>query len=158
MSEEVPKWFRMTIQRALNGTIFHIKADEKVEQFFKSLGNGKVDPLEMYGKSWAPVGNDPINVYHLDPEEHDDMRAKYDISKVTGDLDVDGLINLSFMRFQGLSKGVSFMICLPMSFQKLRKINGDIREAVRAILQEYILPVEITFETISKVDSYHGQS
>lgn len=152
MDENLHYWFRMNIRRARKGTIFTVKVDPRVEDFFKGLGNGNADPLEMYGRTWLPTTDQPIQVYNLHTDLDPRFRDRYTVNHVSGDMSFEGVTNLSFLRFVGVSEGegVSFLVALPLSLHKITTLKNDILDGVRAILYEHIVPTNITLELVSK--------
>ena len=132
-------WARL--RRDALGLKLFVKAHPAVEQFVKSLGNGSVKQLELFGgkHQFSLEGKPPIQIYNL----------ATDVSNVSGirlDLpggpieDPDGRVNISFLRAQGISQGDGVAIAIRgvFSYDKMKQLENRIGESCRRLYREFI--------------------
>ncbi len=145
-------WFDLDLDRRASGLYLKAKADKRVEDFIAKLGYGESQPLEVYSRLWVPPTGRALRIYNLTNDLDGRFRDKYSIGLPGAGLDVDGTINLSFLRLVGLSSedGVSFKIELPMSRSRVGTMRAQLIDGVRELLQEYIVPVHVTMKLVSK--------
>lgn len=158
-SSEVKKsgvvWAEVNFARAKNGLEIHVKTDERIEEFFKSLAyNGEHDDIAMYGREWLPakLGGD-LRVYRYE-KELSGNRISYTVTRPAEGIENnrEGVLNLSFLRLVGISspEGVRFVIAGPYSKDYVSRISKQISTEVRNIIREYIVPVAINFRISSQ--------
>jgi hypothetical protein len=151
LKEGMISWFDLTLDRRSDGVTLVARADPRVEAFMSGLGYGESDPTDLYGRMWVP--SDPtkiLRVYKSSVDLGGRFLDKYTMSYPCGAFDMEGLINLSFLRLVGLSEGVSFRIELPMSRSRVGSLKNNILEGVQEFLREYIVPVHVNLKLVSQ--------
>lgn len=143
-------WFEFGLKRGLKGLEVSVKTLPEVEAFVKSLGDGKFDPVEAYGRSWYPLGH-PLNVYRL---ETDVQSAGFTLLNVTEGFKIykTNKINLSFLRLVGIGSpaGVRFGTEGVHSRQFLKDIGVSIVNETRSLIHDYITPVHVNLRISSQ--------
>lgn len=113
----------IAITRSRNGILFNLEATPQVEEFFSTDYhiNGDIQPVQLFGRAWSPVGKGELNVYPLPGAglagnvNCGPFGETIRLDRVGGPLVDDpnvGIpsVNLSPLRLVGISKagGVSF--------------------------------------------------
>lgn len=149
-------WLDLSVKSTTGGINIWAFADPKIEALMQSLGDGRLDSLEAYAKSWGspdPAGN-PVMVYKMARNpEYGTGRRTYSLSDVGGMFeDQDGLTNLSFLRIKGISKpeGVTFRVNVPISLYKAKELKHTLLEATRQLVLDNLIPFHINFKLISR--------
>jgi hypothetical protein len=140
---------RIETWRDSHGLRVHAKAHPAVEEFMKGLGNGAVDPVEAYAKLWTPVaGTDPLMIYN--GKEYLFRGSNYRLDMPGRNLVIDGeTVNLSFLRIQGISKGVKFCIRGVHSFDGLVDFNKRLQDSMDDLYRNFLKPVNMWVEVIT---------
>lgn len=148
-------WLDVSVKSTITGLVIRAKADPKLEALMASLGTGSTDSLEAYAKTWgSPNPEVPVMVYKMarNPELGSGRRT-YSLHDVGGSFeDADGLVNLSFLRIQGISKadGTTFKVNVPISLYKAKELKHTLLEATRQLVLDNLVPFHINFKLISR--------
>lgn len=141
-------WLLISVIRRSNGLEIWAKADPRVEQFTSSLGDGITDDLEAYGRNWFGTNPEkPIKVYRSNKSVKSGV---YTIEAVAGAFTIEPPVNLSFLRFQGLSEGIGFVVSTPFRTDTIKEIYRNILVASRTFIRDYISPVEVILRISSQ--------
>ena len=149
-------WFELSIERGKGGLELFVRADPRIEEFMVSLSAGKNDIIDIYGKSWFPIGERDIKVYRVETElsSLDDAPKRYLICRPAENLEFprNDQVNLSFLRFVGIGspEGVRFGIAGPFSKEYVRKLSSTILTEVRNLVKEFIVPININLRISSQ--------
>ena len=149
-------WFELSIERGKGGLELFVRADPRIEEFMTSLSGGKKDGIDLYGKSWFPVGGKEIQVYRLETElpNLEETPRNYVLSHPAEDLEFprNDQVNLSFLRFVGIGspEGIRFGITGPFSKEYVRKLSSTILTEVRNLVKEFIVPIHINLRISSQ--------
>lgn len=158
-------WVEISADRAPSGLELLVKADPRVEEFFKALSGGGTETLDAYGRNWHA----PLDV-HGKPKYTIPLYSVNEVvrcngysftslclpivdEKMTIKVGAPPVINLSFLRFVGISQGsgVRFVIDGPISRPEInRLLNEPIKNAVTAFVRDYITPTHATLRVISQ--------
>lgn len=146
-------WFEMSIRRGKNGLHLSMKADPRIEEFIKTLGEG-VEDLEIYGKDWVPMGKAKIRVYNLEKRFPNPGDGKFFLSRPSGGM-IDystNLVNLSFLRFEGIGsrEGVEFIAIGAYSRDYVDDLKVRVLNEVRNIVRDYIAPINVNLRISSQ--------
>src|SRR5688572_17884672 len=143
-------WFEIGGERTRGGLKIYVKADPRVEDFVKTLGNGRKDSIEVYGRSWIPVA--PSKVIEVYQMEKNLMSDSYTLSAPAETFKAPscGRVNLSFLRIVGVSDGLQFGMMGPYSKPYIRESFSDITREVRSLVRDYIAPIHINFRISSQ--------
>lgn len=155
-------WFELTLGRDKQGIKVWIKTSPLVEEFMKSLGDGKSISARSYGPLWIPVkqlglfGESievPLMVYNKTQDLSGSSNYRFD--EVGEQLYPDpkyGMVNLSFLRIVGIGEGpgVSFIVRGAMSRDEVKKMAKDILDACRVFIKQYITPIGISLAISSQ--------
>ena len=146
------------------GLIVKVKAREDIEQFLSGLAGNNRASVDAYGENWSSVDGKPLEfyngenrvdsnrIYTLDHIGHppliiNERQALRNVGVVP-----DDIVNLAFLRLVGVSgeNGVSVGIAGAYSGDYLRKLKLLLPGAVKQFLQDYVVPVTINLQVISK--------
>ena len=141
--------FELTITRhpIAKHIVMGVRVIPMMETFIKGLGNGEARPSSAYpnAKLWLPLNPEspPLMVYQIAPLP---PRSGYRLDCVGMDFEVEGLINLSFLRLVGLSKpeGVKFRINGVYSEERLLQLGDRIGSAVESLYKDYLNPIDLS--------------
>lgn len=137
-------WLEIGMCRGKNGLEIVVKAEPRVEDIIKSMSIGGYDDLEAYGTEWVSVGKDPVKVTQI---SKDVPSTDYTINTIGHGFISDkfGKVNLSFLRFKGISgpEGVRFCVSGPVSRQHARDIGSKVVQAARMFVRDYVVPFNI---------------
>lgn len=143
-------WFEMSISRGKQGLTFYVKADPKVEEFFAGISGGQKESVDAYGRDWTQIGPEPLIVYGLAKAL---QSGKYTVSSPAEPLLMPktGLINISFLRFAGISSpdGVQFGVVGPFSKDYIKELQKTMAQEIRNLIKDYIVPVNLNLRISS---------
>lgn len=107
------------------------------------------DLISKYGKRWLPIGDEKLNVYSIGQE----LDTPYFTFNAIGQgfLARNGEVNLSFLRFKGISgpEGVKFVIVGPMGTSDARAMCGRIGPIAKQFFTDNIAPFNINLRISS---------
>ena len=133
------------IKRTEEGVNLTVKAEPRIEEFFKKWGGGaKMAPEQ--GRLWRRSKADPtpIQVWsyaHNQGREYTED-DRYTVDSTGRELIIDGsIVNLSFLRLVGITEGVSINFDMIMSKQELVNVSQRLLRATDQFYQEYIQTV-----------------
>ena len=130
-----------------------IKADPCIESFFKEHCNGESDALDLYGRTWFSIDQEnPIKVYRSQDDPKGNDYTFGDVCGALGKNPKSGKVNLSFLKFVGIGSdnGVTFGISFPLSREFVLSFRQDLGMAIRAFVQDYIVPIHIELKIVSR--------
>lgn len=146
------EWLRLSMVPDKRGMRIDVRAHPLVEEFMQSLGGGKkIELTEMPRHLWTGVDDiNSLGVYRMDTALRNDgisMRTFRIDTPGYGIIDEDDIVNLSFLRFVGVSapEGISFISTrdvYPVSYR--RQLRTKIGNAFRDFCRDYIKQVKIT--------------
>lgn len=145
-------WLEIGAGRGKLGVKLYVKTDPRVEDFIKSLGTGKKDGVEVYGRSWTPVSpNKALEIYQYSNGLQSESYT-LDAPAETFRAPRCGRVNLSFLRIVGIGEpeGVSFGIVGPYSRPFIREALRDVTKEVRSLVRDYIVPFDINIRISSQ--------
>lgn len=153
-------WLEIGVRRTSKGITLRAKSDPRFEEFMKGLAEGSLDRLSVFGRTWyTPTGAD-LGVYRL--VHIPDSSPYYTLDAVCAGLTVlerekdydEKLekINLSFLRFQGISvgTGVSFNIDGPFSRDLVRTFASRAKDATAHLIRSYLVPITVNLRISSQ--------
>lgn len=144
-------WFDIAITRGPKGLEIYLKTDPRIEEFVKSLGSGKKDTIDVYGRMWFSLTGKDLEIHQL---EKNVQSGSYTLDAVSEGFKSqrDGRTNLSFLRIVGIGDpgGVKFGISGPFSKTHVRELMGDVINETRSLIRDYIVPVNITLRITSQ--------
>jgi hypothetical protein len=136
---------QITLHRSAIGLSVHVKTHPAIEDFMRSLGDGLVKPVEIYGKSWIsmPGSERSLEIYNMDRSLPYDM---YRLDIAGRPMEQEGQLNMSFLRLAGTSEGngVTFGVKGVYSLESLRNLRDKISASARQLYIEYLRPVDLT--------------
>ena len=142
-------WLDVTPSRCQKGLALHIKADPRIEDFIKSLGSGKKDTIDVYGRSWFGIEKE-LEIHQLERNVQSD---RYTLDAVTEGFRSrnDGKVNLSFLRIVGIGdpQGVKFGLTGPFSKPYVKESLQTINAETRSLILDYIAPIHLNFRITS---------
>jgi hypothetical protein len=150
------------------GLIIQVKARPDIEDFLRGLAHGGKAGVDAYGDMWQNVASDkPLEYYHTDTRlesgrgyslEHigqaplitNERQARNAL--LNGGGPADEVVNLAFLRLVGVSspEGITVGITGAYSGEYLRRIKLLLPGAVKNFLQDYVVPITINLQVISK--------
>ena len=144
-------WVELSLRRNHKGLTVWVKTVPEVEEFIRNSSHGNKDAMEMYGRGW--VAND-LQVYRLD-KPMGAVSGNYNLTKVSEPMEgapLGGGVNLSFLRFVGISNplGVEFLIPEPFSQPYVTRISHQIVLECKHFVKDYIVPMEINLRISSQ--------
>lgn len=148
-------WFELSVGRNSKGLDIFVKADVKLEEFFKGQ-MGQSESVSIYGREW--INSDPdkdLETYKISKSlTSASMALTYTLTEVSTPLESlrDGRINLSFLRLVGISNpgGIRFSIAGPYSKDYIKRISTSIGKEVREFVKEYVVPVHVNLRITSQ--------
>lgn len=144
-------WFDLAIDRGPKGLEVYVKTDPRIEDFIKSLGSGKKDSVEVYGRSWFSLTSGvELEIHRLDQQL---QVSTYSLDAVAESFKTsrDNRVNLSFLRIVGIGdpQGIRFGIAGPFSKSYVRELMGDVVTETRSLIRDYIVPVHLNLRITS---------
>jgi hypothetical protein len=107
------------------------------------------DLVGTYGKRWLPIGDEKLEVYRV----HSDLDNQYYTLSAVGQglLARNSEVNLSFLRFKGISggQGIKFMLLGPMGRSDARNMGGRVLSTAKQFFTEYIAPINLNLRITS---------
>lgn len=144
-------WLDVVPNRCPKGLALYVKADPRIEDFVKSLGSGKTDTIDVYGRSWFSLtsGKD-LEIHQFERNIQSD---RYTLDAVTEGFrsQRDGRVNLSFLRIVGIGdpQGVKFGILGPFSKPHVKESLQNIIAETRSLILDYIAPIHLNLRITS---------
>lgn len=142
--------------RGKKGLEVTVKAVAEVEDFFRSLGTGEVENVEIHGRHWyAPDPEKPLKVYNMlqqlnSPHYYvaavgEALKPPTPINRPYQQNQPQQGVNLSFLRLQGISgvDGVSFGWTMPISPAEANQFSEQITSAADKFVRDHIVPFYI---------------
>lgn len=144
-------WFDLAIDRGPKGLEIFVKTDPRVEDFVKSLGTGKKENVEIYGRTWYSLAGKPLEVWHMEKAL---LSSLYTLDGVTEPFKSprDGRVNLALLRVVGVGspEGARFGISGPFSKTHVREVMGDVINETRNLIRDYIVPIHMNLRISSQ--------
>jgi hypothetical protein len=148
------------VRRGDKGLILFVKTHPDIEAFMRSLGSGEVYPTTKWSREWKRIGGDDLLAYDLTEKitlQPYGTGQYYCIDRVGGapwesriitqagrNVNLDGVVNLSFLRLQGVStQGVAFAFGGVYKSDEAIKFVEDIKQAARTFYLNYLKPVNV---------------
>ena len=144
-------WFDLAIDRGPKGLEVYVKTDPRVEDFVKSLGNGKNESVEIYGRSWYSLTGKDLEIHQIE-RSLESRSYTLEAPAETFRSARDGRVNLSFLRIAGIGEpqGVRFGVAGPFSKSHVRELMSDVITETRSLIRDYIVPVHINLRISSQ--------
>lgn len=143
-------WFDLAISRGPRGLEVFAKTDSRIEDFIKTLGSGKKDTVEVYGRSWYGLGPTDLEIHTIDRNIPND---RYTLEAVAEGWksNRDDRTNLSFLRIVGIGspEGIRFGVAGPFSRSFVKTVMADVIAETRNLIRDYIVPVHINLRISS---------
>ena len=149
------------------GLIIKVKARPDLEEFMKGLAQGQKLPLDAIGDTWQNFNQDgkPLEFYQMDNHRFESNRI-YSVDAVGQapliadgrnarnalSIATDDVVNLSFLRLVGISNENGVTVGIPGAYSGdyIRRLRGLLPTAVKLFLQDYVVPITINLQVISK--------
>lgn len=131
------------IKRTEDGVSLTVKAEPRVEEFFKKWGGG-VRLTPEHGRLWRRPKNDTANPIHVwsyatRRSDYGDDGEQYTVDMAGKELVTEhGLVNLSFLRLVGVTEGTTINFDMVLSKQELVRISQRLLRAADMFYQEWI--------------------
>lgn len=146
-------WLDLAPRRGPKGLVIHVKADPRIEDFARSLGNGTKGDIAGYGRRWFPVNPGIIEVYHM---AEDFPATAYTLDAVGDELRprrfaAGGRVNLSFLRVAGIGdpQGIQLGLTGPFSKPYVREMMADVVTETRSLIRDYVVPIHLNLRITS---------
>ena len=129
-----------------------VKALPFIEEFMKSLGDGKSQHVEAWGKDWLSVPEPdgvvrPLMIYTMNDlsSAHSQGYTLDNPGHPIYSYHEDGLFNLSFLRIVGISDGdgVTFGMSTPANLTMMETLRDQVNKYVGQFFRDYIRPVHL---------------
>lgn len=154
---------RIGIDNGRDGLEITVKAIPALEEFIRSLGDGSVNQIELYGKAWFSPKTGPASRRVDGPQLKAYKMSKilagnYDLAGISKPLILEvGVPNISFLRLVGISEGlgVRFGEKKPYSKSEIISLKTKMAGAIMELIREYLVPVHIDL-TISAQRNVKG--
>ena len=143
-------WLEISIGRTPKGMNIWVRSESMIEEFMKNLGDGHKDRLVDY-RGWVPFESDKnLSLWRLNKDVISTTYALNNIGE-SFPLSGNGKVNLSFLRFVGISEpaGIKFLVPDPFSESYIRKLGPSIIQECKKFVAEYILPININLRISS---------
>lgn len=137
--------FKLTHGPGVKGTKVWVKVDPMVEQFVKSLGDGTYKELPAGLGIMGPLTEDKLEYCSWGNGEFAvPPLSGYTLDGIRHGLIMDGdQVNLSFLRFKGISEGLYFGLRTLYSFSAMKDIKHKVSQAYREFCRDYIVPSSV---------------
>lgn len=153
MADLNENWIDMEATRTSTGTKIWVRVDPSIEAFVQTLNGGDAtpEPLTDYG-GWQAMEGETLMLHKFIVP----LQSKeYTIGSVGTTLlpsKVDGPMNLSFLRFVGISKpaGVTFFIPGPCTPDFMKRIYVAVAKGIRQLVYDYISQITVVMKISSK--------
>lgn len=143
-------WLDITPSRCSKGLALHVKADPRIEDFIKSLGSGKKDTIDVYGRSWFSLTGEDLEIHQI---EHNVQAGTYTLDAVTESFRCtrDGRVNLSLLRIVGIGdpQGIRFGLTGPFSKPYVKESLQSVIAETRNLILDYIAPIHLNLRITS---------
>lgn len=145
------------------GLLIHVKTRKEIEEFMSGMSQGRQMPIDAHGDGWYNIGEGPLEYY--ESETRLDGQRIYTLDSLGGPPLInqneqrllrggvpDELVNLAFLRLVGISSenGVTIGLSGAYSNEYLRRFRGQLPTAAKQFLQDYIVPITINLQVISR--------
>lgn len=147
------------------GLILRVQARSEVEDFIRNLANSHTMPVDQYpGDIWTSVGNsERLQAYDVSGAIRS-SGSGYTLEGVNGGLLVRSpearalrnngaeydQVNLAFLTIVGLTNGITIGIPGAYSTDYVLKFRSMLPQAVKKFLADYLVPVTINLQVISR--------
>jgi hypothetical protein len=145
---------RLSLSRSSKGLVVKVKAHSSIEDFFQTLSQGRTEPVALHGRWWRPLGENPLpNVYALSTPVQGRL---YSLGGVGSDLSptgasIDGeyvspdTLNISFLRFVGISEGEGVAFSLPtvQTMEAVQGMSQKLRESIKGFYIDLLKPFNV---------------
>ena len=157
---------QLQVGRTSAGLGIDVKASTKIEDFFKNVSGGVIDPIDLRvnGRFWH-VKNDIniLNFYSISSEAaligiiplNDPNFVGYRLDAPSRQIiqnDRDGrgnVVNISFLRYVDISKeGLNITIKGVYSENQVRMIHNSILKASQAFCESFLSPINLAVNLI----------
>jgi hypothetical protein len=149
------------------GLLIRIKARRDVEEFMSSLAQGRRVPVDAVADMWQNCNPDDSGLEFYEVDSPFENQRLYSLEHVAGPPIIsqnndgrglriqqqqDDVVNLSFLRLAGISNdsGITVGLIGAYSNDYLKKMKLLLPKAITQFLQDYIIPVTINLQVISK--------
>lgn len=145
-------WAEFSFNRHSRGLEIFVRTVPEIESFIKSLGSGKVDPSEAYGREWFPIGAQVLMINRTDSK--DVVGPGWTISRVAEPFSnpKENKVNLSFLKIVGVGspEGVRFGANGPFAKDYVRDLSQSIVRETSNLIKSYIVPLHINLRISSQ--------
>jgi hypothetical protein len=153
------------------GLIVTVKAEPIIEEFMKTASLGNTINISEFGVDWCSLNSEPLEIYdiaenaalHLDNSNFTifapnrklllggDLRDEGEIDFIDKRNPNSRMVNLSFLRFAGISKpdGVSFGVTGAHSKLFIQEFATKSIKAAKYLVEEYIVPINLNVRLIA---------
>jgi hypothetical protein len=148
------------------GLIVKVRTRPDVEEFISGLAQKQTVPVDHVGPDWQNCDSSDKPLYFYQIDSRLDPNQFYSLDHITGPLLVvtndrnvraglapaNEVVNLSFLRLVGVGSdsGIAVGIAGAYSGDYLRRVKALLPGAVKSFLQDYIVPVTINLQVISR--------
>lgn len=143
-------WLDITPSRCPKGLALYVKADPRIEDFIKSLGSGKKDTIDVYGRSWFSLtqGMD-LEIHQIERNVQSDRYALDAVAESFRSR--DNRVNLSLLRIVGVGdpQGIRFGLTGPFSKPYIKESLQAIIAETRSLILDYIAPIHLNLRITS---------
>ncbi len=155
-------WVEFSLGRGPKGLDVWVRTVPQIEEFMKTVSNGKTDSLDAYGNEWYPISPTAISVYQMTKKLTGDTWTIGTVGEPLVNitvpnngrergltLEADGgpkatkKVNLSFLRMVGISEGVRFGVQGPFSKDFISQFGREIVQETKNLILQYIVPVRV---------------
>ena len=148
-------WVEYSISRTSDGSLhIWVRTVPQIENFIKSLGNGKVDPIGAYGTEWFSLDDNDLTVHRTDKKTISGSTWTLDSvgTSIVSSAEMGVKTNLGFLKLVGIGtpEGVRFGVKGPFGIDFLTRFGREITNEARNFVQEYIVPVNISLKIYSR--------
>lgn len=157
---------QLSLKRGTKGVVITAKIHSVIEDFFRTSGLGGFIPANYSGRYWTSVGEGRLpGLWDVSPNlngPHSFEGGVYRLDCPGTALIVDGsnprtgapaeVINLSFLRFEGISEaGIEFVCKTVMTPEALKSLGNQLRAAVKRFYQDFLKPLEVIITMTTEV-------
>lgn len=144
----------LSTARSKRGLLFTVKVDKVLEELFQSWANNQANVASnSHGRSWEAAPTMPLpTAYVLGVMLSENSSLVYGAPKPyrldrlgTPIIDSEGVVNIGFLRMQGISEGagIQFVIKGVFSREAVRLMSQDIKECVRHFYINFCKPFDV---------------
>jgi hypothetical protein len=136
------RFIDLHLMRHKDGIKIGVHTAPEVEAFFEDAsGGGKEGPT--HGRLWKSIDGKPLELWTFDIKQPDEFIETSNLSlhHTGGPLTSNGIVNISFLRLVGASKGTEFLCDMVLGRSELEVIGKRLERAVERFCTEYIQKV-----------------